>query len=1057
MEHPVLEALEVRITPSIDVWTGGAASASNDLSWSNPLNWSQGTPQNGEDLRFPIAGANSFIPTQPIVNDLSGLTLDSIEIDSAGYSMTGNALGLTAPTGIFTTYTSGTSTFGIDANLSGTGITVAAGGELDLNGVISDTSGLLLGGGGIVGGTGQLPSFELQAGELSPGIQGVGNLTGSGHVTLDPGSTFSASLNGPGQNNSLTALGGTSPTVSLDLPTLVVSLAPGFTPAPGAAFYIIVGSVTGNFSGLPEGATLSAGGTTFSISYNQQGVVLTAAKAPSMTQTTVVGGSGQSVFGQSVTFTATVSGDFGTPTGSVTFEDGGSALGVASLDTSGAATFTTADLAPGLHTITAVYGGNATYSGSTSPAYDQTVTPASTTTTVSSGANPSVFGQAVTFTAAVAAVAPSSAIASGGTVTFMDGTATLGTALLSAGVANFTTSALILGQHAISAAYGGDADFTGSTSSAINQVVDQASTSTTLMSSANPVVFGQIVTFTAQVTATFPGTGTPTGTVTFKDGTTTLETTDLSAGVAAFSTSALAVGTHSITAVYTGDANFIASTSFPLDQDVDQASATTLTSAPDPSFLGENVTLTAQVAPVSPGVGTPTGSVAFMDGTAKLGTAPLNSSVATFSTTALALGTHSITAVYSGDADFIASTSSPRQQLVGGTTTALASSVNPSTFGQSVTFTATVAPQAAGGPVPTGAVIFMDGTTVLGNSMLNTAGIAGFSTAGLSGGPHSITAVYQGSAQSVASTSNAINQVVNPESTTTTITSSANPSTFGQSITLTATVSAAVGTPTGSVTFEDGSTVLGAGSLDASGVATFSTSALGAGPHFLVAVYNGSGSFASSPSISLLDTVSQAATTTSLTSSTLTAAVGQNVTFTATVAAVAPGVGVPTGMVSFRDGSTVIGTASVSGGQAVLTVAFSSVGKSHVITAAYVGSANFNASASAGQTENIVQATPAVTLIATPVFMGPKARGVTFQVIVSPATSGAPVPSGAVAFESNGRTFSSHVLAGGSASVFISKRRALRKTFSVRYRGDADYKARVSNRIHIGSSFFRSD
>jgi hypothetical protein len=431
------------------------------------------------------------------------------------------------------------------------------------------------------------------------------------------------------------------------------------------------------------------------------------------------------------------------------------------------------------------------------------------------------------------------------------------------------------------------------------------------------------------------------------------------------------------------------------------------------------------------------------------------SSVATFSTTALARGTHSITAVYSGDVDFISSASSPTQQLVGGTIIALASSVNPSTSGQGVSFTVTVAPQAAGGPVPTGSVIFMDGTTVLGNSALNAAGTAGFSTAGLSAGAHFITAVYQGDADSVASTSNAINQVVNPEITTTAITSSANPSAFGQSITLTATVSAAVGTPTGSVTFEDGSTVLGAGSLNAAGIATFSTGALGAGPHPLVAVYNGSGSFASSRSISLVDTVSQAATTTSLTSPTLTAAVGQNVTFTATVAAVAPAAGAPTGMVTFRDGSTVIGTASVSGGQAVLTVAFSSVGKSHVITAAYVGSANFDASASAGQTENIVQANPAVTLIATPVFVGSTARGVTFQVIVSAATSGAPVPTGAVTFQSNSHTLSSHVLTSGSASVFISKRRALRMTFFVRYHGDADYKARASNRFHIGSSFFR--
>jgi len=1054
MGHPVLEGLESRITLSVDVWTGGAASASEDLSWSNPLNWSQGAPQSGQDLQFPIAGAHNFIPAQPIVNDLTGMTFDSIEIDSPGYSISGNAISLTAPTGILTTYTSGDSTLSIDTNLSGSGITIAAGGELDLNGVVSGANGLLLSGGGILGGNGQVSSLEVQNGQVSPGIQGVGNLTVLGQVTFDQQSTFSASINGQGQNNSLTAIGGKPPTASLHSPTLLVAMAPGFTPAPGEAFAIIQGTVSGSFDGLPEGATFSVGGTTFGISY-EQGVVLIAAKAPSTTETSVPNGSGQSVFGQSVTFTATVSAVGGTPTGLVTFEDGGSVLGTAALDASGVATFTTTNLDIGENAITSVYGGDSAFSASTSPAFDQTVTQASTNTTVISAENPSVFGQGVTFIAEVAAGLPSSAIPSGGTVTFLDGTTALGTAPLSAGIARFTTSALTLGQDSISATYEGDADFSTSTSPALDQVVGQSSTNTTLISPVNPGVSGQSLTFTAEVAAGLPSTGTPTGSVTFKDGTTTLGITDLTAGIATFSTSALAVGASSITAVYGGDANFTASTSAPVNQGVDQASSsTTLSSSAEPSFLGETVTFTAVVAAVSPGTGTPTGSVTFMNGTTELGTADLNSSIATFFASGLTLGTHSITAVYSGDADFIASTSSPSQQLVGGTTTALSSSADPSTFGQSVTFTATVAAAAARGGAPTGTVIFMDGPTVLGNSTVGRSGMAAISTTGLSGGTHSITAVYEGDAESVASTSSAISQVVNPASTSTTVTSSANPSPFGQSVILTATVSAAVGTPTGSVTFKDGSTVLGTTSLDASGIATFSSNALAFGPHSLVVVYGGSGSYASSQSSNLALTVGQAATTTNLTSSTFTPAVGQNVTFTATVAAAAPGAGAPTGVVAFHDGPTVIGMAPVSAGRALLTVAFFEAGQSHVITATYVGSESFQASASAGQAETVVQATPTITLTATPVFVGSTARGVTFQVVVQAENSGAPVPSGSVTFRSNGRTFRSRVLAGGSASVFVATRQALGRTFLVRYLGDADYRAGVSNRFRIRSSFF---
>src|SRR5439155_4368745 len=112
-----------------------------------------------------------------------------------------------------------------------------------------------------------------------------------------------------------------------------------------------------------------------------------------------------------------------------------------------------------------------------------------------------------------------------GTVTFKDGSTTLGTGTLDgSGVATYTTGAFTfsVGSHSITAVYGATTNYNTSTSSTLTQTVNAASTSTALSSSANPSVYGQAVTFTATVSATSPGTGTPTGTVTFKDGSTTL-------------------------------------------------------------------------------------------------------------------------------------------------------------------------------------------------------------------------------------------------------------------------------------------------------------------------------------------------------------------------------------------------------------------------------------------------------------------------------------------------------------------------------------------------------
>jgi uncharacterized repeat protein (TIGR03803 family) len=178
------------------------------------------------------------------------------------------------------------------------------------------------------------------------------------------------------------------------------------------------------------------------------------------------------------------------------------------------------------------------------------ITLASTLTSVTSSLNPSTFGQPVTFTATVS----SSSGTPLGTVTFMNGSGTLGARKVTDGVASFTTTTLGVGAKSITAVYGGSTSFGGSTSSVLSQVVNQAATTFTLTSSQNPSSLGQAVTFTATVAPEFSGTAT--SEVLFKEGSATLGTVALTDGVATFTTASLTSGKHEIAARYSGSKNF---------------------------------------------------------------------------------------------------------------------------------------------------------------------------------------------------------------------------------------------------------------------------------------------------------------------------------------------------------------------------------------------------------------------------------------------------------------------------------------------------------------------
>ena len=535
-------------------------------------------------------------------------------------------------------------------------------------------------------------------------------------------------------------------------------------------------------------------------------------------------------------------------------------------------------------------------------------------------------------------------------MTFLDGTTTLGTATLNAsGVATFNISTLSVGTHHLTASYGGDANSLSNVSAIVSQVVAKSAGVTSLTSSNTNATFSTSVTFTAVVTSQTAGI--PTGTVTFKDGTTTLGTGSLTAGTATFSISTLAVNTHSITAVYGGDGNNLTSTSTVLSQTIAQiVTSTALVSNANPSAAGANVHLTATVTPALNPSSTPmTGSVLFTDGTATLGTSNIAGGIATLDVAALAIGQHTIVATYSGATDYAGSTSPSLIQTVqlAPTTGTLAASPNPDVAGKLLTLTATVA---SGGSTPTGTITFKDGANNLGQGSLNASGVATFSTSSLTPGTHTITGVYAGDTNSQPSTST-LTLLVNQATTAVALSTSGSPATVGLPVTFRATATGNGAIPQGSVTFFDGTTVIGSSQLDSTGLASLVLSSLTVGSHSITAAYSGDPNDAASTSAAFVEVIQKTTTTTVLTSTSSTISQGSSVQFAAQVSSNA---GIPGGTIQFFDGTTLLGTGTVNAaGVAVFTISSLLVGQ-HNIVAVYSGDANDSPSTSTSVTQ-IVQ------------------------------------------------------------------------------------------------------
>ncbi len=347
-----------------------------------------------------------------------------------------------------------------------------------------------------------------------------------------------------------------------------------------------------------------------------------------------------------------------------------------------------------------------------------------------------------------------------GTITFLDGTTSLGSVPLTNGTASLSTTSLSASTHIITASYSPNTNiFTGSISSPVDQIVNLAATTTSLVSSVNPIQPNQSVTYTATISS--PYGGPTTGTITFKDGKTS-KIVPVNGKSALWTTTYSTTGTHSISATYSGDSNNAGSTSGTLTEYVENfpvGSKTVVTTSGSPSLINQLVMFTATVSSIYGQI--PNGeSVTFWDGTTQIGAGTITSGVATDTTSTLSAKTHTIKATYAGDATFKSSSGTVKQIVnLYSTTTSLSSTPNPSKQGQSVMLTAQVT--STGSTTPTGNVLFKNGTTTLGTATLNGKGVATLTTTTLPVGQDSLTAAYSGNALNAGSTSAPLIQTVN--------------------------------------------------------------------------------------------------------------------------------------------------------------------------------------------------------------------------------------------------------------------------------------------------------
>ncbi len=581
-----------------ETWTGGNTG---HPEWNLTLNWSGLTvPSSGAPLTFPVAGAQKNNTN----NITAGTVFGPIVIDGTGYSLGGNSINLQG--GLSLTGTNASATVSLPLMVNATQLITVQ----ELTSTLT-VSGIMSGSGGITkDGLGKLVitqnptntgEFRVDRGTLEVrsimpnSIQlGNGYLSGTGTVggiqsLLTPQAAISPGNGGATAIGTLTSTGNvelsSTDAVILNLGTnetdkLVVQGTCNF----GGANFIInhLGTLPGALTGLNlntdyvivdnDGTDIVQLGAVMgtwliqdlplieTVAYQLCRVGgsnnndLTIRRVPTTGTSIVLSPTTATNVGVSVTLRATVSSLTGIPVGNVSFYDGFSKIGDATINVAtGFADLVTSALLPGTRQLTAVYDGSTSRARSQSALVTHTVIGTNTTTVLTV----TPVGATATLTAQVTATAGTAA----GSVDFFNGANSLGTVTLNGSAsAQLTTSVLVAGAYTFKAVYQTATPFNGSEDTEVYTMTG-TTTSTVVTSSINPASAGAAITFMAVVTGS-----TPTGTVTFYDGAAALGTGTVAAGSATFTTSALGAGAHVIKATYNGSPTHQSSISPTLTQ-----------------------------------------------------------------------------------------------------------------------------------------------------------------------------------------------------------------------------------------------------------------------------------------------------------------------------------------------------------------------------------------------------------------------------------------------------------------------------------------------------------
>ncbi len=901
------DTLPSNVTGTVTFTSGGSTLGSSSVVNGIATLTTSSLPGGGDLVTATYNGDTNFNSVVATLTQNVNKSTPTVTVSTSGPSIIGQTVTITAsvpvgPTGSIT--------------LTSGGVTLGAGNVTSSNGTVIITTTVLPVGSDLITATyGGDAANNSATGSVTQTVSNkatpVVALISSANPSL-PGQavTFTATLP-TGVTGTVTFTSGSTPLGTFSLAGVTASVTTSSLP-------IGADPITATYNG--DGNNNSASGTlTQNVAKTTPTVLLTSSPNPSNDN-------------QAVTFMAALPTGV---TGTVNFIDGSTTLGSGTIN-NGVATFTTSTLSPGVHVITAGYVGDTNNNAATSAPLSQTVNKATPVLPIPVVSTTSpVVGAPVTITETVPPGVS-------GPVTFSNGSTPIGSAPIIGGVATITVTTLPLGTDQITASTPGDANNNPATSPPVSVTVVKVAPTVSVTSSQNPSIVNQPVTFTATAPAG------ATGTITFFDGSNILGTGTLNNGQTTLTTSTLIVGSHTITVSYGGDTNNNPATSVPLTQIVNKASPVipppvVSSSTPPPNTP---VTITETVPP---GV---TGTVTFSNGTTPIGTGTIVNGTATITVPSLPLGTDPITATTSGDANNNPATS--------GATIVTVTPLNPVLVAPIVSSNNPPpnTPVTITEPIPTGVsgpVSFFDGTTLLGTATI-VNGQATLTVPSLPIGVHPITVTAINTTTSGTITSPPTQVKVAKVTVVVTLTSSVNPSAPNQSVTFSASIPA---TATGSITFLDGTTILGAGPINA-GIVTFTTSTLTIGSHSITASYGGDSTYSSAASAILTQVVSRIPTVTTIVESAPAQLLHTGVTFTANVTAPSPNA---TGTVTFMDGTVVMGSAPISANGGVIVslttnanASFATTGLvtgAHQIVAVYSGDNNFAPSTSAPATNMV--------------------------------------------------------------------------------------------------------